>query len=52
MKRDRQGGIRVYVKTCCANAGNGDVGGECDVYQVPNEYVRDSKWGSGRTCRV
>lgn len=41
MKRDRQGGIRVYVKTCCANAGNGDVGGECDVYQVPNEYVRD-----------
>ena len=29
MKMDLQGRIRVYVKTCCANAWNGDVGEMC-----------------------
>lgn len=33
MRRDPQGETMVYLKTCCANARNSDVGSESDVYK-------------------
>lgn len=33
MRTDPQGETMVYLKTCCVNARNGDVGSESDVYK-------------------
>lgn len=46
MRRDPQGETMVYLKTCCANARNSDVGSESDVYKFQmNTYDGRSVMG-------